>query len=255
MLGASGRLLVVLTLAAAGITAEDASARRVRQSCRDGVIAHRADRSGRATVSCDVDGRCDGVCSFEIPVCTASTCTSGTFTVPVRTTRREDIVVEPGAAPTKFVLRCRPTPRVVRCVTVTTTTSGPTTTGPAHLPGLTTTTRTGPVGPTSTSSTTTTTGASFTIGSSTTTSSTLPIPCLRDADCDGLATACAVSSCGANGICVQTCVCVTPELDRTCSLDDAATCLTPDDCPGRDIIACRVCYLNRCVTAPGPGCP
>src|SRR6185369_4183606 len=165
----------------------------------------------------------------------------GTFTVPVGSTRRERIAMEAGAAPTKLVLRCRATPRSVPCATVTTTT------GPAHQPGLTTTTRLRRVGPETTSSTTTTTSASSTIPTSTTAPTSL-IPCQRDADCDGLATACAVSFCGIDETCVQTCVCLTPELDRTCSLAATQPCLTPADCPAPDNAACRVCYLNLCVT-------
>jgi len=253
MLGSSGRVLVMLAFVTASVAAEDASARTLRRSCRDGLIAQRTDRSGLLAMSCDIDGQCDGVCSFELPVCETSPCQTGTFTVPVGRTRRESIAVEPGAAPTKLVLRCRATPRSVPCATVTTTTGGPTTTRPAHHPGLTTTTRVGRVQPETTSSTTTTTSTSFTIPTSTTTIEFL-IPCQRDADCDGLATACAVSFCGVDETCVQTCVCLTAELDRTCSLIAAMPCLTPADCRGPDDAVCSVCYLNRCVTDPAPAC-
>jgi hypothetical protein len=253
MLGTSGRVLVLLAFVAAAVAAENASARTLRRACRDGLIAQRTDHAGLLAMSCDVDGQCDGVCSFELPVCGTSACQAGTFPVPVGSTRRERIAVEPGAAPTKVVLRCRPTPRSIPCATVTTTTDGPTTTSPAHQRGPTTTTRVRLIHPETTSSTTTTTSTSFTILTSTT-ARTLPVPCQRDADCDGLATACAVSFCGISETCVQTCVCVTPELDRTCSLVDATPCLTPADCAGPDDAACVVCYLNLCVTDPAPAC-
>jgi hypothetical protein len=253
MLGTSGRVLVMLAFVAAAVTAEDASARTLRRSCRDGLIAQRTDHSGLLAMPCDIDGQCDGVCSFDLPVCGTSGCQAETFSVPVGSTRREQIAVEPGAAPTKLVLRCRATPRSVPCATVTTTTGGPTTTGPAHQPGLTTTTRLRRVGPETTSSTTTTTSASSTIPTSTT-APTLLIPCQRDADCDGLATACAVGFCGIDETCVQTCVCLTPELDRTCSLAATQPCLTPADCPRPGDASCVVCYLNLCVTEPAPAC-
>jgi hypothetical protein len=247
MLGTSGRVLVLLAFVAAAVTAEDASARTLRRSCRDGLVAQGTDHSGLLAMPCDIDGQCDGVCSFELPVCGTSPCQAATFTVPVGSTRRERIALEPGAVPTKLVLRCRATPRSVPCTTVTTTT------GPAHQPGLTTTTRLRLVGPETTSSTSTTTSASSTIPTSTT-APTSQIPCQRDADCDGLATACAVGFCGIDETCMQTCVCLTPELDRTCSLAATQPCLTPADCPAAADAACRVCYLNLCVTAPAPAC-
>jgi hypothetical protein len=243
----------MLAFVAAAVTAQDASARTLRRSCRDGLVAQRTDLSGLLAMSCDIDGQCDGICSFELPVCGTSPCQAGTFTVPVGRTRRERIAVEPGAAPTTLVLRCRATPRSVSCATVTTTTGEPTTTSPAHQLGPTTTTRVGLVRSDTTSSTTTTISTSSTILTSTT-APTVLIPCQRDADCDGLATACAVSFCGVDETCVQTCVCLTPELDRTCSLAAAQQCLTPADCFGPDDAACLVCYLNLCVTDPAPAC-
>jgi hypothetical protein len=249
MLGPSGRVLVLLAFVATAVTAEDASARTLRRSCRDGLAAERTDRSGLLGVSCDVDGQCDGLCSFEVPVCGTSPCQAVTLTVPVGSTRRERIAVEPGAAPAKLVLRCRPTPPSVPCATTTTTTS------PAHEPGPTTTTRPRLVRPDTTSSTTVTVSTSSTVPTSTsTTAPAFLIPCRRDADCDGLATACAVGFCGIDETCVQVCTCLTPELDRTCSPAAAMPCLTPADCPGPDDAACRVCYLNLCVTEPAPAC-
>jgi hypothetical protein len=253
MLGASRRGFIGLALAAAAIMAEDASARTIRRSCRDGLFAHRADRSGRPGMSCDVDGLCDGVCSFELPAYGTSPCEAGTLTVPVGKTRRERIDVEAGAAPTNLVLRCRPTPRLAHCLTVTTTTTaGPSTTHPVRPARPTTTTGVRLVGPGSTSSTTTISSSSI-IPTSSTTSTSL-IPCRTDANCDGLETACSVSFCSSGGTCVQTCVCLTTELDRTCSLDAAAPCLTPADCGDSDDGTCLVCYLNRCVTEPARAC-
>ena len=245
MLGISRRVLVMLAFVAAASIVVDASAATLRRSCRDGLIAHRTDDSGGHTMSCDVDGRCDGVCSFELE--------AGTFTVPVGKTRRERITGEPGTTPTKLVLRCRPTPRNLQCTTFTTTTGGASTTTPAPSPGPTTTTRVRLVNPETTSSTTTT------ISTSSSTSSTiirpLPIPCGTDFDCEGFTTSCAVSFCGFDGLCAQTCVCFDTDFRRTCSLDEALSCLTPDDCPGRlDDLVCRVCYLNLCVTDPAPAC-
>jgi hypothetical protein len=248
MLTISARMFVVLALASVPITAGDASARTIRRSCRDGVSTHRANPD----VSCDVGGQCDGICSFSVPVCGASTCQDETLAVPVGSTRRERIAVEPGAGPTTLVLRCRPTGRDAECVTVTTTTGGPTTTRFGHLPERTTTTSLGLVnGSSSTSSTTTSTSSSMPRSTST---SIMSFPCQTDADCDGLATACAVGVCRPDARCAQTCVCVTPDLDLTCSLDAATLCLTPDDCPELRDGACRVCYLNLCVTAPAPAC-
>ena len=243
MLGVSRPVLVVLALAAAAITTADASARIIRRSCRDAVMSSRAD----AMVSCDVDLQCDGVCSFEVPVCDASSCRPETFTVPARTTQRVDVAVEPGAAPAKLVLHCRPAPRFVDCTPIATTTS---TTAPAHA--VTTTTRRRLVlRTTSTSSTSTSTSSTAPTSTSTT---IITIPCGRDPDCDGLASTCSVGVCGVDALCVRICVCVTPRLDRTCSIDDATQCLLPDDCPAADDAACRVCYLNRCVTSPAPSC-
>ncbi len=255
------RLLVVVALVAAPIVASDASARTMRRSCRDGVLAQRSSPD----VSCDVDGRCDGVCSFSVPVCDASTCRNETVTVPAHATRRERVAVETGAAPRMVVLRCR-APRTAECITITvTTTTGMTsTTGVTTTTGATTTTRfPHPPAPTtsttrglvnaSSSTSSTTTSTSIFVPSSTSTS-IVPIPCGTDADCDGLATACAVGVCRMDGLCAQTCVCVTPDLDRTCALEEATPCLTPDDCPGLGGGVCRVCYLNLCVTAPAPAC-
>lgn len=245
----SARVFVVLALAAVPITAGDASARTIRRSCRDGARTPRANPG----VSCDVGAQCDGICSFSVPVCGASTCQDETLTVPVGSTRRERIAVEAGAAPAMLVLRCR-AGRTAECVTitVTTTTAVSTTTRFAHRPERTTTTTRGLVNPSSSTSSTTTSTSVF-MPSSTSTS-IVPIPCGTDADCDGLATACTVGVCTIDSLCAQICVCVTPDLDRTCALEEATPCLVPDDCPGLGDAACRVCYLNLCVTAPAPAC-
>ena len=249
--GGSVRLLAIVASVAAALIPGDASARTIRRSCRDGLIAHRTDDAGRTNVACDVDGQCDNVCAFEVPLCGASACEATTLTVPVGSTRRERAALSPGAAPTQLVLRCRPTPRIVHCVTVTTTTSASSTTRPAHLPGPGATTTTSlplgvPAAPTSTSTT-------RTIPTITTTT-TLAVPCRKDADCNGLDTTCVVGSCSRDFTCVQTCVCVSPRGDRTCVLDFATPCLVPDDCPDLGGSACRLCYLNSCVTAPAPAC-
>ena len=254
----SGRV-VVLVVVAAAIAANDASARTIRRVCRDGVIA---GRTGRVTTSCDVDHQCDGTCSFELPVCDATTCQTQTFTVPVRSTRPERLALTPGAAPAKLMLRCRPTPRSLRCIapatTTTTTVGGPTTTsagggGGGQIPLLTTTTL-GLVRGTTTS-TSTTPSTSSTFATSSTTTSLVPVPCQNDFDCDGFSSTCAVAFCGVRQLCEQACVCRRPDGERTCEVAEAALCLTPADCPGpigRDV--CRVCYLNRCVTEPAPAC-
>jgi hypothetical protein len=251
MRGVSGRVMVLLALAAA-IAAEDASARAIRRLCRDGVIANRTDRSGRLTMSCDVDHQCDGICSFELPVCDAATCQTQTFTVPVRSARTERMALTPGAAPAKLVLRCRPTPRSVQCfapATTSTTTIGGG--GGGHFPRQTTTTQ-GLVSPTSTTSTTTT-STSCTFASSTSTT-LVRVPCQGDFDCDGFSSACAIGFCGFNELCGQTCVCLRPDSEPTCVPEEAAPCLIPADCPRLIGDGCRLCYLNRCVTAPAPGC-
>jgi hypothetical protein len=74
------------------------------------------------------------------------------------------------------------------------------------------------------------------------------IPCFGDADCDGLASACAIGFCGGDGFCAQACVCLTPELTPTCSVVRAKRCLTAGECVGVEDRnpACRVCYLNVC---------
>ena len=261
MRGLSGGVVVVLVVAAA-IAADDASARTIRRLCRDGVIADRT--SGRVTTSCDVDHQCDGTCSFELPVCDATACQTQTFTVPARSTRPERMALTPGAAPAKLMLRCRPTPRSLRCIppattsTTTTLIGGPTTTiagggGGGQIP-LSTTTTLGLVRGT-TSSTSSTTSTSSVFASSTTTSTSLvPVPCQNDFDCDGFSSACAIGFCGRRQLCEQLCVCVGPDHERTCAPDEAASCLTPADCPRVIGEACRACYLNLCVTTPAPGC-
>jgi len=259
----SGRV-VVLVVVAAAFAADDASARTIRRLCRDGVIANRTDGSGRVTTSCDVDHQCDGTCSFELPVCDATTCQTQTFTVPAKSTRPERMALAPGAAPAKLMLRCRPTPRSLRCIppvttsTVTTSTTmigGPTTTmaGGGQIP-LVTTTSLGLVRGTTTSSSTTTKSTSSTFATSTTTTSLMPVPCQNDFDCDGFSSACATGFCGLRQLCEQTCECVRPDRARTCEPDEAARCLTPADCPRLIGDACRVCYLNLCVTASAQAC-
>jgi hypothetical protein len=258
MRGLSGRAVVLLVVAAA-VAADDASARTIRRLCRDGVIANRTNPSERQTTSCDVDNQCDGVCSFELPVCDGTTCQTQTFTVPAKSTRPERVALTPGAAPAKLMLRCRPTPRSLRCIppvtTSTTTIGGPTTTmaGGGHVPRQTTTTQGLVRGTTSSTSSTTSTSSIF--ASSTTSTSLVPVPCQGDFDCDGFSSPCAIPFCGIDELCKQTCVCLRPDRERTCELDEATPCLTPADCPrliGGD--GCRVCYLNRCVTTPAPGC-
>lgn len=258
MRGVSGRVVVLLVLAVA-IAAGDASARAIRRLCRDGVIANRTDRSGRLTMSCDVDHQCDGICSFELPVCDAATCQTQTFAVPVRSARPERMALTPGAAPVKLVLRCRPTPRSVLCIapaTTSTTTMAGGGGGGGHLPRQTTTTQGAIVASTtSTTSTITTTSTSCTFASTTTTS-LVPVPCQGDFDCDGFSSACAIGFCGFDELCKQTCFCLRPDGERTCVLDEALPCLTPADCPRLIGDRCHLCYLNRCVTAPAPvpGC-
>src|SRR5262245_56701671 len=117
MLGASGRFLVILALATA-LTSEHASARTVR--CRERVLTNRTDRAGRGPVSCEVEGRCDGLCAFEVPVCSAATCPTEELVVPVGRTRRERVALQAGDQPTKLVLRCRPAPRGIPCPSSTT---------------------------------------------------------------------------------------------------------------------------------------
>ena len=251
-------VVVALLALAATIAADDAAARTIRRLCRDGVIAN---GSGRLTTACDVDHECDGTCSFELPVCDATTCQTHTFTVPARTTRPERVALTPGGAPAKLMLRCRPTPRSLRCIppatTTTTTIGGPTTTTQGddggHIP-LQTTTTVRLVRATTTSTTSSTSTSSIVVNSTTTSTSLAPVPCQNDFDCDGFSSACAIAFCGLRDRCEQACVCLSPDHERTCDLDEAATCLTPADCPRTIGDACRVCYLNRCVTAPGPGC-
>ena len=258
MRGLSGGVVVVVLVVAAAIAADGASARTIRRLCRDGVIADRT--SGRVTTSCDVDHQCDGTCSFELPVCDATSCQTQTFTVPARSTRPERMALTPGGAPAKLMLRCRPTPRSLRCIppatTSTTIIGGPTTTiagggGGGQIP-LQTTTTLGLVRGTTTS-TSTTFGTSSTFPSSTTTTSLVPVPCQNDFDCDGFSSSCAVGFCGLRHICEQACVCLRRDGDRTCVPEVAALCLTPADCP-RTRDQCRLCYLNLCVTAPAPAC-
>jgi len=239
-------VLVVLAFLATVLAPVEVGARTIRRSCRDGAL--RTSGSGQLGASCDADAQCDGVCSFELPG--AAT----TFSVPVGTTRRERIAIEPGAAPTKLVLRCQPAPRSAHCLLIiTTTTSRPSTTSTTSPPGSrgTTTTTMGRVGPASTSTTTTTSTQAV----ATSTTEPPAIPCRGDADCDGLASPCAVPFCDmAHAVCAQTCVCVTPDADVTCVLDLATPCLTPADCPFLDVSACSLCYLNACVTDPAPAC-
>jgi hypothetical protein len=96
MRGLSGRV-VVLLVSVVAMAAGDASARTIRRLCRDGVIGIRTDRSGNVTTACDVDHQCDGICSFELPVCDATTCETQTFAVPVRSRRPERMALTPGA--------------------------------------------------------------------------------------------------------------------------------------------------------------
>jgi hypothetical protein len=261
MLGASRRVLVALAVVAAGLTVGDASARTIRRSCRDGTSTHRAERSGRVLVACDVGARCDGACTFEVPVCGPASCQAETYTVAAGSTRRERLAVSPGAAPATLALRCRPPARSTGCIgvtttTVTTTTAGPSTTGAPRPPGPTTTTRVRLVGPSTTSSTTTASTSSTL--TTTTTTIVIPsrIPCLGDADCEGLATACAVSFCADDGFCAQVCVCLTTDHRPTCSLDAARPCLTAGECGGAadPDPTCRVCHLNLCATVLVPEC-
>src|SRR5690348_6943697 len=134
---ASPRVLLALAFAAAAFRVEDAGARAIRRTCRDGVVGARSEPG----VSCDVDGRCDGACTFAVPACGTTGCAQALVTVPAAGTRRARIALAPGAAPTTLVLRCRPRSRAVDCVTITTTTGGPTTTSPPHGGGTTSTTR------------------------------------------------------------------------------------------------------------------
>src|SRR5262249_27619895 len=106
-------------------------ARTILRTCRDGALGSSATTSG---VRCDVDTQCDDVCSFEIPVCGASTCESQTFAVTMGTSRVERLAIRPGAAPARLVLRCRRPLRRAHCLTVTTTTTTPETTLPGHQP-------------------------------------------------------------------------------------------------------------------------
>ena len=258
MLGATRRVIAILTVVAAALTVGEASARTIRRACRDGTIAPRAERSGQPVVACDVGARCDGACAFELPVCGPESCRAETFSVPAGSTRRERLAVSPGAAPATLVLRCRRTTRLTGCigVTTTTTTAGPTTSGAPSLPGPTTTTRLH-LSRASTTSSTTITSPSSTIPTTTTTI-VIPsrIPCLSDADCDGLATACAFGFCADDDFCAQACICLATDLRPTCSLDAARPCLTPSDCLSADDPnpTCRVCYLNLCRTVLAPGC-
>jgi hypothetical protein len=258
MLGASRRVLVVMTVVAAALIVGDASARTIRRSCRDGTSAPRAEGSGQPLVTCDVGATCDGACAFELPLCGPESCQVETFNVPAGRTRRERLVVSPGAVPSTLVLRCRPATRRAACIVVTTTTvtttSGSSTTGgPGGPSGPTTTTRVRLVNPSTTSSTT-----SSTFPIPTTTIPVIPsqIPCLGDRNCDGLATACAVGFCANDGFCAQACFCLTTNRGPTCSLDAARPCLTPDDCLDADgpDPTCHVCYLNRCTIALAPEC-
>jgi hypothetical protein len=246
-----GRVLAVLALVAAGLTAGDASARTIRRSCRDGADAHPVAQGSRSLVACDVSAPCDGVCAFEMPVCGPESCETETLAVPAGSIRRERLAVSPGAAPVMLVLRCRPTARATGCVSVTTTsytttTGGPTTTGVPQPPGMTTTTRVR-LGRASTTSSTTIATTSSTV---TTTTIVIPsrIPCSSDNDCDGLATACAVGFCADTGFCAQLCVCLTPDLAPTCAETAAKGCLAAGECFGAADTnsACRVCYLNVC---------
>jgi hypothetical protein len=125
--------------------------------------------------------------------------------------------------------------------------------GGGHLPNPTTSTSIGPSRRSTTSSTSTTTSTLDTLVTST--STTLPfIPCQNDFQCDGLSTVCAVPFCDDDEACSRICVCVRPDRERTCELAEATPCLTPADCPRPIGDGCRLCYLNRCVTAPAPGC-
>ena len=264
MMEAGGRVLVMLAFAAATFAAEGASALTIRRSCRDGIVGQRTDQAGRLTTSCDTDRQCDGTCSFTMPLCDAAGCRTETITVPVRSAQLTRKALSTGATPTRLLLRCRPTPRSVGCLppatTSTTTTTiigGPTTTRGTNVPGQTTTSTTiGLIRHPRITSTTTTTGASTSFPfPSITTTSLIPIPCLGgDRECDGLSTACAMGFCGFDQFCKQAFFCVRPDSEATCVLDEAAICLTPADCPRLVGDECRLCYLNRCVTAPAPAC-
>ncbi|HXJ34093.1 MAG TPA: hypothetical protein VMS22_08625 [Candidatus Eisenbacteria bacterium] len=260
MLGAS-RCVLLFTVVAAAMTVGDVSARTIRRSCRDGATADRAERSGQGLVACDVGATCDDACTFELPVCGPESCQTEAFTVPAGRTRRERLVVSPGAAPATLVLRCRPALRRASCIVVTTTTVTTTTstTGfPGGPSGPITTTSVRLVGPSTTSSTTVASTSSTIPIPTTTTLLVIPsrIPCGGDVDCDGLATACAVGFCADDGFCAQACFCLTTNRGPTCSPDVARPCLTPNDCLDADQPdrACRVCYLNRCTIALAPEC-
>jgi len=258
MLGGSSRALAVLAVVAAVLTAGDASTRTIRRSCRDGTIAQRTDLSGRL-VACDVGARCDGACAFAVPACGPDSCQTETFTVAAGTTRRERLAVSPGAAPATLVLRCRQTRACIGVgspTITTTTTAESSTTGAPHPSGPTTTTRLRLVRASTTSSSTVVSTSSTIPATTTTLVIPTRIPCRFQTDCDGLSTACSVGFCTGNGFCAQACVCLTPDLAPTCSLVDAATCLTPGEC--RDGTEpdpnCRVCFLNLCATVLVPQC-
>src|SRR5262249_23749237 len=152
--------------------------------------------------------------------------------------RPERMALTPGGARARLLLRCRATPRSLRCIppaTTTTTTilGGSTTTmaddGGGQIP-LQTTTTIGLVRGT-TSSTTSRSTPSIILSSSTTTTSLVPVPCQTDFDCDGFSSACAIGFCGVRHLCEQACVCIRPDQKRTCEPDEAVECLTPADCP------------------------
>ncbi len=241
MVRGTGAAVVALALCGSQLMPA-AFARTVRRTCRDGVSAA---RTRAPHVLCDVDGRCDGMCTFVVPTCGATTCSSAVRTALVGDAHVERFVVAPGTAPAMLVLRCRRTPRIVRCVTITTTTTGPDTTSPGHVPVSPPVTTSTVVlgGPRPGPTTTTTTGR--------VTTTTIPVPCATHADCEALTGPCSVGRCDFHdGVCLQYCVCLTTDLRGTCDVDDAKPCATTLECHPVPGDPCRHCAENRCVTVP-----
>jgi len=71
----------------------------------------------------DADAGAGGFCWLSRPGGDGATCQTPTFTVPVGSARPERVALTPGAAPQTLMLRCRPTPRSLRCITPGTTTT------------------------------------------------------------------------------------------------------------------------------------
>jgi hypothetical protein len=242
----SWRLLVPL-LVSGLLAAGDASAHRVQVRCRDGTSMLPIGRADSTQIACDTDGRCDAVCSFDVPACDAGGCGARSIAVPVHRRRTLRIVVEPGGLPTSVVLACGPHSRRIPCPTVTTTTGGPTTTRPGHLggpsPGATTSTTNPKAG---SHPVTTTTAAR-----SSTTTSTLPRACLVDGDCLEAGNRCVASFCKADRTCApRVCVCITAERQHTCRPAEAGSCMNAGDCPLIGGEPCRACVGGICMTAP-----